>query len=65
MNKVIKAALLGAVIVGAVLSVRFIVPAGEEKAMDKKDDGLVASTAIPPMDISSPERTETATFALG
>ena len=56
---------LGVFILGAVFSASLVGCNKEYEAMGTKNDGLVPKGDIPAIDVSTPVRTETATFALG
>ena len=58
-------ALLGLFVLGAIAVATVACSTKGDKAMDLTDDEIVANSVIPTIDMVTPERAETATFALG
>jgi len=52
-------------IIGAVFSSSLVGCKKEDKIMGPANDGLIPETVMPAIDGQAPNRTETATFALG
>ena len=65
LRKVTIVAALGALILGVVFSSSLAGCKKEDKAVDLTTDGLVPEAGVSVIDAAVPERTETATFALG
>ena len=65
LRKITIISVLSMFIIGAVFSSSLVGCKKEDKTMDPANDGLIPSTVIPAIDARAPNRTETATFALG
>ena len=65
LRKVTIVAVLGALILGAVLGTVLLSSTKEDRVMDLTNDEIVTNAGIPAIDAVLPEITETATFALG
>ena len=65
LRKVTMIAVLGMFILGVVFSSGLVGCKKEDKTMGVTNDGLIPNTVIPAIDGRAPNRTETATFALG
>lgn len=65
LRKVTIIAVLGIFILGVVFSSGLLGCKKEDKIMDVTNDGDITNTVIPALDRQAPNRTETATFALG
>ncbi len=65
LRKVTIVAVLGVFILGAVFSSSLVGCKKEDKTMGPANDGRIPITVIPAIDARVPNRTETATFALG
>jgi len=65
LRKVTIVVVLGMFILGVVFSSSLLGCKKEDTTMGVTNNGIVASAAIPPIDVAAPKRTETATFALG
>jgi len=65
LRKVITISVLSTLILGVVLSSSLVGCNKEDKTMSPANDGRIPSTVIPAIDAQAPDRTETATFALG
>ena len=65
LKKVTIIVVLGAFILGAVLSSSLAGCGKEDETMGVRNGGLVPKEGIPAIDASAPPRTKTATFALG
>ena len=65
LRKVTILSVLGVFIIGAVFSSSLVGCKKEDKTMDSAHDGLISNNVIPAIDGQAPNRTETATFALG
>lgn len=65
LTRAARVALLGLFILGAIAVAIIACSTKGDKAMDLTDDEIVVNAAIPTIDTVSPERVETATFALG
>ena len=50
---------------GLVLGAVYLDGAKEDKLMDRAESSVLPDNKIPPIDIAAPNKTETATFALG
>ncbi|MFC1964650.1 hypothetical protein ACFLWG_01415 [Chloroflexota bacterium] len=65
LRKVTILSVLFMLIIGAVFSLSLVGCKKEDKIMDPANDGLIPETVMPAIDGQAPNRTETATFALG
>ena len=65
LRKVAILSVLCMFIIGAVFSSSLVGCKKEDKTMGPANDGLIPETVIPAIDARAPNRTETATFALG
>ena len=65
LGKVTIISVLSMFVLGVVFSSSVVGCKKEDKTMDVANDGHVPSTVIPAIDARVPDRTETATFALG
>ena len=65
LSKVTILSVLSMFILGAVFSSSLMGCKKEDKTMGPENGGLILSTVIPAIDERMPNRTETATFALG
>jgi hypothetical protein len=65
LRKVTIISVLSMLILGVVFSLSLAGCKEEDKRMDSVNDELITSTVIPAIDTRVPDRTETATFALG
>ena len=65
MRKLTAVVIMVVLIASAVLGARLIAPVEEDRAMDLTNGSIVSSMTIPRIDASAPQKTETATFALG
>ena len=61
----LKIVVAGVCFVGIVLGVIYLGATKERKTMALTEASSVRKAAIPPIDVSVPTQTETATFALG
>jgi peptide-methionine (S)-S-oxide reductase len=64
-NKATIPLLLGVILIAAILAGILLGCLKEGKTMDFPKDGVIPGDSIPPIDLSAPAQTETATFALG
>jgi hypothetical protein len=62
---ILRVVVVGAGVVGLVLGAIYLGSTKERKAMTLTKASSVREAAIPPIDVSVPTKTETATFALG
>ena len=65
LRRVTIISVLSTLILGIVFSLSLVGCKEEDKRMDSVNDELIPSTVIPEIDTRVPDRTETATFALG
>ena len=65
LRKVTILSVLCMFIIGAVFSSSLVGCKKEDKIMGPANDGLIPETVMPAIDGQAPNRTETATFALG
>ena len=65
LRKVTIISVLSMLILGIVFSSSLVGCKKEDKTMRPANDGLIPETVIPAIDALAPNRTETATFALG
>jgi peptide-methionine (S)-S-oxide reductase len=65
LNKATIPLLLGVILIAAILAVILVGCLKEGTTMDVPKDGVIPGDSIPPIELSAPAQTETATFALG
>ena len=65
LTRAARVALTGLFVLGAIAAAIIACSTKGDKEMGLTDDEIVVNTAIPAIDMVTPERTETATFALG
>ena len=65
LKRAARPAVVGAVLVAAILAGSFLSCLSEGTMVDLPEDGVIPGDSIPPIDASAPAQTETATFALG
>ena len=65
LTRAARVALLGLFVLGAIAAAIIAGSTKEDEVVDLPDDEIVVNAAIPTIDMVTPERVETATFALG
>ena len=65
MSRKMNWALLGVLVVAAIIASIVLSPDEEKEVTSMPDDGATLDVSIPPIDAAAPMVTETATFALG
>lgn len=64
-NSIARFALVGILLLGAIMATHFFGSEEENKLADAKQDGDTPKVSVPQMDTAIPAKTETATFSLG